>query len=103
MHGPVLVRTIIDAFHGDAVVNRTDVHAQVATDALIINDFEVTLTLFLAKDCLMRGVLAGDVTKPTLDAQVLIDARPLPLARRSRPPWLPIFAVKNECSGPTPG
>src|SRR5262245_53777599 len=61
--------------HGDALFHRTDADAQVAPDALGIDDFEVPRAVDRRGYRLVRRVLARDVTAPTLDAQVLVDER----------------------------
>jgi hypothetical protein len=76
MRGPVGEFTVVDALHGDALVDRTDMHAQVATHALFVDHFEMPLAILRREDGLMCGVLAGDVAEPALDAQVLVDAAP---------------------------
>ena len=62
--------------HGDAVLDRADVDAEVAADAFARrsprNGGRRPSSL---RDRLVRGVLAGDVAAAALDAEVLVDAR----------------------------
>ena len=59
--------------HGDAIVHRADVDAQVAGDAFVIHHLEVALAVLFLEDRLVRGVLAGGIAAAALDAEVLVD------------------------------
>ena len=61
--------------HGDAVLDRADIDAEIAADALVVHHLEVALAVDLLGDRLVRGVLAGDVAAAALDAELLVDAR----------------------------
>src|SRR6185436_2957611 len=61
--------------HGDATLDRTHAHAQVAAHALGVDDLEMPLAVLRRADGLVRSVLAGDVAAAALDAQVLVDVR----------------------------
>ena len=64
-------------FHGDAIFHRADQRAEVATDAIFLDDSRdvnsetsgIFLRGFLVRlDALMRAVFAGDVTELAADA-----------------------------------
>src|SRR4051812_30218801 len=59
----------------DAVLDGTDVHAEVAADALFVDDFKMTPAVLFVADGLMRGVFARDIAATTLNAQFLVDVR----------------------------
>ena len=58
---------------GDAVGHRADGDAQVAAHAFVFFHRKVALAVFAAGNGLVRGVFAGDVAAPALDATVLVD------------------------------
>src|SRR5215213_11546949 len=61
--------------HGDAVLDRADVDAEIAADAFRIDYLEMPHAMDHVGDRLMRGVLAGDVTAAAFDAERLVDPR----------------------------
>ena len=76
MGRPVLVFLAgINPFHGDAVIHRTNQHAEVTTDAFLVDDLETPASVaFIHFDRLMRGVFTGNEAQPALDTKFLIDA-----------------------------
>ena len=62
-------------FHGDAIFHRADRDAEIAADAFLVDHLELAHPVDHVGDCLMRGVLAGDVAAAALDAEVLVDLR----------------------------
>src|SRR5262249_22479706 len=65
----------IDLHHGEAVRYRADMLAEITTDAFLVNEAVVAMSIDgLGGNRLVGGVLAGDVTEPALDAERLIDA-----------------------------
>ena len=70
------MKTIVQPLHGDAVLHRADMHAQVAADAFLLDHLEVPPAFdLMRRDRLVRRVLAGDVAQAALDADILIDLR----------------------------
>src|SRR5688572_15368387 len=67
------VDTVGHRAHGDAAFHRTDADAQVAAHTLGVDHLEVPRAVYRGRDGLVRGVFAGDVAAPALDAQVLVD------------------------------
>src|ERR1700709_2106933 len=62
--------------HGDAVLDRADVVAQIAADAFGIDHLIGPLgAVRESRDGLMRRILAGDVAKAAADAEVWIYSR----------------------------
>ncbi len=58
----------------DAVLDRADVDAKVAGDALGVDHLEAAVAVrALHRDRLVRGVLAGRIAAPALDAGLLVD------------------------------
>lgn len=61
-------------YHGDTPVNRTYQFAEIASHAFFFFDGIGIVRLAVPQiDGLMRSILAGDVTKATVDTLVLID------------------------------
>ena len=85
MRGPVGVRAAhylagaqvffagLEIAQRDALRHRADHGAQVAANALVFHHLEVPLAVFLKSNGLVRGVFAGNVAAPALDACVLVD------------------------------
>src|SRR5688572_32321150 len=67
------VDTVGHRAHGDAAFHRTDADAQVAAHTLGVDHLEVPRAVYRGRDGLVRGVFAGDVAAPALDAQILVD------------------------------
>ena len=61
--------------HGDAVLDRADIDAEIAADAFGVDHLEMAAAVLRRGDRLMRGVLADDVAAAAFDAEVLVDAR----------------------------
>ena len=61
--------------HGDAVIHRADIDAQVAAHALLLDHLEMALAIDQMRDRLVRGILAGRITPPAFDTGLLIDPR----------------------------
>src|SRR3546814_5700560 len=61
--------------HGDAVVDRSDMHAEIAADAFRRDHLVAPAAVLAAQrgDRLMGRVLAGDVALAAPDAEVLVD------------------------------
>ena len=59
----------------DAFGHRADRDTQVAAHALVLFHLEMALAVFDGGNGLVRGVLAGNVAAPALDAAVLLDHR----------------------------
>ena len=57
----------------DAVLDWADDDAEIAADAFGVDHLEMALAVLLARDRLVRGVLAGDMAAPALDAEILVD------------------------------
>ena len=59
--------------HGDAVLDRTNIDAQIAADALLLDHLEMPDAVDHVGDRLVRGVLAGDMAAPAFNARILVD------------------------------
>src|SRR3546814_20522036 len=72
--GPVHVAlAVVDLDHGDAALDRADVHAEIAADAFGVDHLVALRAVVLdGGNGLVRGVLAGDVAEAALDAAVLV-------------------------------
>ena len=57
----------------DAVLDRADEHAQIATDALGLVDDELAFAVDAGENRLVRSILANDVATAAFDAEILID------------------------------
>src|SRR3954465_1854387 len=57
-----------DLLQRNAVFHGTNIHAKVAADTLLVDDFEMTPAILFIADGLMRRVLARDVAATTFDA-----------------------------------
>jgi hypothetical protein len=53
----------------DAIFHRADDDAEIAADAFGVDHLEMALAVLLARDRLVRGVLAGDMAAPAFDAE----------------------------------
>ncbi len=82
--------------HGDAVLDRADVDAEIAADAFLFHHLEMTHAVDELRDRLMRGVLAGDVAAAAFDAGVLVDLR---LGDVVEVQILPVGDVRNGAAG----
>src|SRR3546814_8799521 len=69
--GPVHVAlAVVDLDHGDAALDRADVHAEIAADAFGVDHLvALRAVVLVGGNGLVRGVLAGDVAEAALDAR----------------------------------
>src|ERR1700676_236566 len=68
-------KAALDRAHVDTIADRADHLAEIAADAVIVNDYEAASTtcLCLDSDRLMRCVLARDVAASAADAPVFVN------------------------------
>src|ERR1700676_2953467 len=68
-------KAALDRAHVDTIADRADHLAEIAADALIVNDYEAAsaASFRFDSDCLMRCVLARDVAASAADAPVLVN------------------------------
>ena len=73
--GTLVEITSRDLLHGNAVLDRADIDAQVAADTFLVDHLEAALAIDKIGDRLVRRVLTGDVAPAALDAAVLVIPR----------------------------
>ena len=64
-----------DCFHCDAILDRANADAQIATDAFFVDHLKAPLAVDGVGDRLVRGVLAYNMAAAAFDAQILVDPR----------------------------